>query len=556
MCGIAGAVGPGEISLEALKMMGHRGPDQTNYHSDGNVWLGHTRLAIQGLGLPGEQPKIKRGCYSFVFNGEIYNHRQLSKKYFRQEFLSDTEFLFRYIILKLESNREGWARDLVELKGMWSFALHDLRKGKLYLCRDLFGKKPVFYHAGRKSFSFASELTALDKIAGLEEKHKDPTILYECLKYRFSHSDSIYLDYPALEKGSVLEVNTKNLRLREFKYFRNIDLIKEKIPYTLKNDNLSRLEEALTKSVGARLTSDVPVGSITSGGLDSSLISAIAASRNPNLHLFNVDVKGKSEARYAELLANSIGCPLTKAKFDGADFKELYEFGIQTLSYPLVHPNSLALLRLAEQANELGFKVLLSGEGADELFGGYSNAELLSKFMSLPIPLMKCKPKLKEALGQLVGFDVKAFFQISPGQNNFLPVEDSITSVFEEYFEYYNQYYRAKEAAYSAFLATQQEFYTRPILLRADRVFMAHSIELRNPFFDQDLIQEVLLTPPKIRQSKFILRSIAKRYIPKEIINRAKFGFNVSVTFSSPSDSKKANNDQFLIKDSYLRIKV
>ncbi len=552
MCGIVGSVNYKNINhSEILNTISHRGPDFQSSYISNNVWLGHVRLSIIDLSSHANQPIQFDENYTLVFNGEIYNYKELGLKYLNKVFTSDSIFLYEFLITF--DNTKKRFEIIKEFRGMWAFSFFDKTKNQLLLVRDLFGKKPLYYHKENERFIFASEIKPISKILN-RDSHLNEIVLQESIKYRFSLYESPYIGIDMLKKGhyAIYDINQNIFEIKE--YFNTFDLIKDNKPYALESSNVERIENTLIESVKYRMVSDVKVGTITSGGLDSSLISSIAHKINDRLELFHVDVNGESETKYAKILSEDLNSKLHISNFFKENFTQDYEKSLEYYEYPMIHPNNIALLGLSKLAKNASTKVLLSGEGADEIFGGYSNSKMFDKFLTIFSLFLMKQPKMRFLFSEIFDFDFTKFLLISPKEKNFLPIEIEMEKIFQKYYDYYCEFYNKKNALYCSYLALQFEYYTKPILLRADKMFMANSIELRSPFFDTKVVQEGLLIHPNLRKDKKIIREIAKKYISKDIIYRKKVGFNVPY-YKSLEYKKIYQNDELnFISDSFYRL--
>lgn len=552
MCGIVGAINYKNINYKKiLNSISHRGPDFNSSYIYKNIWMGHTRLSIIDLSYHANQPLQFDENYILVFNGEIYNYKELGLKYLDKIFISDSVFLYEFLIYF--NNSEKKFEIIKEFRGMWAFSFFDKVKNQLMLVRDLFGKKPLYYYLDKNGLIFASEIKPITKILN-RNLYLNELVLQEVIKYRFSSFETPFVEINMLKKGhyAIYDISDNKFVIKE--YFNTFDLIKNIKPFSLGSNNVERVETVLNESVKYRMVSDVKVGSVTSGGLDSSLISAMANKLNNQLELFHVDVVGDSETRYAKLLSQKLNAKLSISSFSKEEFAQNYEKSLTYYEFPMVHPNNIALLGLSNLAYNHSTKVLLSGEGADEVFGGYSNTNVLNKFLGIFSLFLTKQKKLAFLFSEIFNFDFSKFLLINPKENSILPVEIEMEKVFNKYYNYYVEFYQKKDAIYSAFLAVQFEFYTRPILLRADKMFMANSVELRSPFFDTEVVRNGLLTDPSLRKNKKIISSIAKKYIDKKIIYRKKVGFSIPY-YKTLKYKKIYKNDELnFIHDSFYKL--
>ncbi len=560
MCGILGWIdGSRDEATKALGKIAHRGKDhqaQRWLHHD-RLYFGHTRLAIQDLSAASDQPMVdEEGRYALIYNGEIYNFKELGEEILGRAFASDTRFLFA-LLRHYADDREGLFAQMVRFRGFWAFGFYDAARGTVLLVRDLFGKKPLYYSDVEGSFRFASEIAAI-----LPLLRSAPTLrremLPEVLKYRFSLHESPYTQIQMLERGGWLSYDLERKNYTKGCYFDPFDLIRDATPRRRKKEAelLEWVTHELEEAVKLRLVSDVPVGTITSGGLDSSLVSAIANAYRPT-SLFHVDVRYDSETPYAKALAEALGVPLHIVPFGREAFFETLERTREHYEYPLAHPNNVGLYHLAQLAEREGYKVLLSGEGADESFGGYDKSASMQLYLTLRrfLPTHKLH-RLVVPLQKLLGSSWMLFMEEHNRNREVLEVEFAMERDFGRYFDYYHETFDASDALYQAFLAVQFLYYTRPLLLRADKIFMASSVELRSPFFDPKLVRCAMLLPPKLRKGKRILKKIAASRMPASIVKRKKMGFPIPPEYYSGLRTPQPllSAEQNFILDSFERL--
>ncbi len=518
MCGINGFNWADENAIQRMNELTiHRGPDNADVFVDEHVSLGHTRLSIIDLSEKGNQPMSSAdGRFIITYNGEVYNYRELRKDLEKKGHTfrtgTDTEVV-------LASYAE-WGTDCLEkFNGMWAFCIYDRKEEILFLARDRIGVKPFFYYFNGKSFIFSSDikpiLMHLGQGVSVNERE-----LYNYLVRKRTLGQSLFNEIKICPPGHYVLFDLREKKLQVVEYYDVIDKIKKDVGV----DSLKTCETLLGKSVERRLISDAKVGVVCSGGLDSSLVTALCALRKKDIEVFFVDVKeaGYSELRYVKEVTEKYGlklnvCTLTKEKFvthlvDAVYFNEM----------PLTHPNSIGIYLVSEKAREVGFKVLLTGEGADELFGGYVDRYVHSIMMrKILSPFLKF-----EKLSRLLS----AAFYDSP-----LKAEDFggiNASLGHEQLKWRLQNKGVTNRATQAMIIDFYD-YLQPILLRQDKMSMWASIEARVPFLDYELVEFGVNLPLqyKIRMltSKYILRKMAKAYLPESVIKRKKCGFAIPV---------------------------
>ena len=562
MCGICGFVGEG--GAEALSRMNatlaRRGPDGAGTYADApvGVHLGHRRLAIIDI-AGGAQPMTTRdGALTVVYNGEIYNHATLREELTRRghRFVSDhcdTEVL-------LHGWRE-WGEDLpARLNGMWAFALYDKPRGLLFCSRDRFGKKPFFYAARPGLFAFASELTALVAHPALAQRSLSRTALRKYFAYGFIPApNALYAGTHKLPGGENLLVDVRDGSARRKRWWSFCLEPVAHVPADAEAAWGERIVELLDAAVKRRLMADVPLGVFLSGGVDSSAITALAARHAPGIAAFSIgfDDPAFDESAKARQAAAYCNVAHHVTRLTLGDALALMPEIVGRLDEPM---GDVSLLPTALLCRETRKKVTVAvgGDGADELFAGYDPFRALraAEFYSriAPKPLHKALALVAARLPVGHGY-MAASFRV----NRFLrglaypqrlwnpawlgpcdPAE--IAALFADPVdpeELYSEAVAVYEACPSRDMVDKTlEFYTRlylqdDILVKTDRAGMMHSLEVRAPFLDIELVDFVRAIPSayKFRHgtTKYILKKALEQLLPREVIYRKKQGFGVPV---------------------------
>ncbi len=558
MCGIAGWIaGPesalAEDTLESmLHAIAHRGPDDqgavrfrcasTGHH----VFLGHRRLAIidpEGA----RQPMCdSEAGLALTFNGEIYNFRQLREELgglgYRFTRDSDTEVLLRAY--------QHWGRGVVHrLRGMFAFAIWDARNERLFLARDRFGEKPLFLFQNGGGLYFASEIKALLRVPGIKAAVNLEAV-WDYLAYRYVPGPkTLFTGIRKLMPGTT--ATWEHGKLAEERYWSAPD----RSPCGLRQPRrdavaafLSRLDEA----VKLQMVSDVPFGAFLSGGLDSSTIVALMSRHNPMIKTFSVgfDVESYSELAYAAEVAQHFGTQHHEIVVAHRDIIERLPQLIAYRDAPVSEPADVPIYLLAREAAR-SVKMVLTGEGSDELLGGYPKhiAERFAQgYQLLPgyvrhrliEPLIHALPygfrRIKTAVTNLNIEDrreryVRWFGALTRGERDrFSTLRLNGTSLTDAPpFDADSRSSALRRILYF----DQTSWLPDNLLERGDRMTMAASIEARVPFLDHELAAFVSSLPDHYRirglRSKWILREAGKQLLPERILSRPKVGFRVPV---------------------------
>lgn len=548
MCGIAGIYERNGrcVSLETVETMGramfHRGPD--NFSSLGftnNVGLAHNRLSFLDLSSAANQP-FKNENQALVYNGEIYNFKQIRERLGREHDIrfnttSDTEVLFYSLIY------DGIENCLKQLRGMFAFAFFDKVKGELLLGRDRYGIKPLYYVVKDKTFFWSSEIKPLAKALGLKPDPLKTLFSLNGIAER-SNEYTLFNDIRPIKPGTFLKVTSTDEQPREIYYYKMVDDFDPELYRDLDRQPtsavLTEFDRLMAQSVERMLVSDVPVGTLVSGGIDSSLISAYAGKSHPDLKLFTANVLGKfSEYEDAKMLAKCLGMELYDYKFspvmmlaDWADVTYFYECPI------IIHTNAIPFSNVARLARTTGVKAVLTGEGSDELFLGYPRllTKRYDRIALLPMTLVKLMYKLVPGLED---------YLIPEQKQTPLTFANQLIQLFGELrreLEYSSKLEFLSETKRREQLLTFKMFgdHLVGLLHRSDRMGMMASIEARFPFLDEDLVKFALNLPSKFKIGrsvrfhnykhpflidKWIVRKAAEKYLPRKLYTKKKSGF-------------------------------
>ena len=528
MCGIVGCNYDSKVDFEGVtRILDNRGPDNSSVKRIGDNFFGHTRLSIIDLDDEANQPMVFDDIL-IVFNGEIYNYDELrSSEKLTCQTTSDTEVLIR-LYQKYDTEF------LHLLNGAFSFCIYDMKKDKYFCARDRYGKKPFFYYFKDGKFIFSSMIKPIIKILGYTPK-LNKTALSQYLQYFVPLSpNTFYTDILKLDKASFIVYEKGSLSVKKYYKIKTYKAIKDE------KSALEKIEELLFDSVRERLKSDVEVGTLLSGGIDSSLVSTIyAQNTNHNINTFSVGYKTHkkySELPYADLVAKKIKSNHTALEISQEDFIESLDEVMEGLEEPHADPAAVPLFHLTREIKKQGIKTVLSGEGSDELFLGYDNYAKFLKYYNFADTLS----------GEQFGFldDIIGALQTNTKESEYLRRVVKKQNIYNGFGEIYTDIQRKRLLKKVATFKTENPkkdpvdwmsyidmkiWLGESLLSKVDKMCMANSVENRNPFLDYRLVDTVFSIQSDIKTgdtNKYLLKKIAAKYIPEEIINRSKKGFN------------------------------
>lgn len=569
MCGIVGFIDKNAnitIVNNMLSIQSYRGPDDSGVYFDKNsgVHFGHNRLSIQDLSSHGHQPFVS-DCtnYVIVFNGEIYNFKLIRKELedLGYKFISnsDTEVI-------LYSYKEWGIESIHKFIGMFAFAIFDKIKNKLFLIRDRAGVKPLYYYRDNKEFLFSSEIKSFHKYPNFTKEQNVEVLPYF---FQFGYIPAPYTIFKncyKLEAGHYLEYDLKSFVLKIQKYWDVNDFYENKNKFFAKSEVeiLNEIEVILNDAIGLRMVADVPVGVFLSGGYDSSLVAAILAKKQGkkiNTFTIGFDDQKYNEAEYAKTIAKYLGTNHSEYYMKNKDMLDLVENLPFYYDEPFGDSSALPTMIVSKLARK-SVTVALSADGGDEAFCGYSKYFFLNKFQS--IFSNNFKKEILETGLTLFNADIIELI------NNKLPkklkqtnIKDKYTkfqrafnsSCLEEMFENASSYVDKKEIV--DFLKVQKKqklfnkwnkigdigflnqmmaidyklFMNDDILTKVDRATMSVSLEGREPLIDHRIIEYMARVPLAIKyknnEGKYLLKKILYKYLPKELVDRPKAGFQI-----------------------------
>jgi asparagine synthase (glutamine-hydrolysing) len=557
MCGIAGLIDFGnnlEVDENILRQMAQalqfRGPDQEGYCFQNNTnftfGLAHKRLSIIDLSEAGRQPMWNTEKNTVIaFNGEIYNFSSLKIRLEKEgatfKNFSDTE------VILVAYQCWGIEKMLQELEGMFAFTLVDIEKRTVFIARDRFGEKPLYYHEKNKFFAFSSDIRSFQSLGISKE------IDLHALGYFFSEmstpiDSSIYSEIKKIPPASYIQLTAKGSELKEYWHLN----YKEKTTLGLQ-ETIAHTEVLLEKAVQKTLISDVPVGCFLSGGLDSSLVSLYAAKNYPTqLKTFSVGFEYESfnELPYARAISKQIGSEHNEIILNPDDLSIVDDL-LKEYGEPFADSSAIPTYYVSKFAGK-SVKVALGGDGGDEVFAGYRTYNqglrmqqwYKKRFLHVPLNLLKHFTQSEKA-HYLAGVMKKSPETLAGAlyRNMGFSQGDLKELLNEELF--YEAPKHEHERAISKALGETTDVFdvlmhasikTRLVndyLVKTDRATMFNSLELRTPFLDKDLIEFSSSLPYDFimhgGENKYITKKIAEKHFSKELIYREKQGFGIPI---------------------------
>lgn len=576
MCGITGIIGEKtknkqSIIKEMTDRITHRGPDDDGFYNDEKVGLGMRRLSIIDL-KSGKQPiESKDGSLLIFFNGEIYNYKilreELIKKGYDFKTNTDTE-----VILHLYED-EG-EKMLTRLRGMFAFCIYDKNSNYLFIARDYFGIKPLYYFIkDDKVVAFASEIKSILLHPEYKTEVNDEAV-FNYLSFQYNPlKETMFKNIYKLNPGNFLKIDLKDGKFKEEKYWSFEFVQDEKMDEKKGGEELL---ERLEDSVRHHMVSDVPVGSFLSGGVDSSIIATLMKKVNSSVpngkvnSTFTVGFKDLSEGREAKITSDNLHTDHTETMVSPEEYFEALPKIAWHFDEPVADPSAVGLYFLAKEAQKK-VKVVLSGEGADELFGGYN---IYLEPLSLSRLWMKFIPKF------LINAIFKPITKIKfnfKGKNYlkryFSKLEDwyiGNASIFKkkeieklwkgsycqkfDLTDYYKKTANLNDSTKMQFIDINT-WLVGDILAKADKMTMANSLELRVPFLDTKIAEFASKLPDRLKfrrgVTKYLLRKSVKDIVPESTRNRKKLGFPIPIR----NWFTRERNDIYdkIISNSYIR---
>jgi asparagine synthase (glutamine-hydrolysing) len=551
-----------KIFIDASDLMKSRGPDAKSYISDNHVYqFAFNRLAIQDLNITGNQPMISScGRYICIFNGEIYNFKSIYKEIedkFTWRGSSDTEVLLNAWSIWQE-------KTFNKIDGMFAFAIWDLEKKKLILGRDRIGEKPLYYSLNDNSIIFSSRPKSILKIyPKIKKKIDEESLNFYLSAGYFPQKKSFFSKISKLEPGTYLSFDTKGCNIN--KYWNLNEFNPHKINQNSIEYNVVKCEELLKESIQERLYSDKPLGFFLSGGIDSSLIVSVASTilEKKNIQAFNLgfDETTFDESKDATLVADHLGIQLNKKKLDAKKLLDLFPKFYENFDEPFADSACFPLMAISEFAKKK-VDVVITGDGGDELFGGYPYYSIIDTFHKFNAPLSffgKLVPlsfiskyltnnKLK-LLSKLFNYDniISKFSFMRSARKDFPNIlknsfSDSL-NIHNVFLSHANEMSSNNSPVDKSMKLDILTTLNDNFLQKSDLSTMAYSLECRSPLLSKKIIEwsQTLHSNQKVNffNKKIILKKLAKKYLPEEIVNKKKKGFELPIKNWLRNDLKK-----------------
>jgi asparagine synthase (glutamine-hydrolysing) len=554
MCGIAGVLGTSiekkqEVVGEMVKQITHRGPDEDGFFVDKNVGLGMRRLSIIDLST-GKQPITSADRKSLIFfNGEIYNYKELRDELVKRGSKFKTQTDTEVILHMYEAYGEEM---LPRLRGMFSFCIYNLETKRVFLARDFFGIKPLYYLEKKgKIVAFSSEIKSFLKFPGFSPEVNDNAV-YNYLSFQYNPlTETFFNNIYKLPPAHYLKMNVETGDVEVKRYWSFEFSQEENLDETKTKEEISK---TIMDSVEHHMIADVPVGAFLSGGVDSSIITTLMqqarskdvnpaspeATQDGRIRTFTVGFDTLTEAKESAETSNFLGTDHMEIKIGPKEYFESLEDATYHFDEPVADPSAIGLYFLAREARK-HVKVVLSGEGADELFGGYNI--YLAPFASAKLAWLP-----KTIVKLLLRLPFEGF-----GMNYLRRVHDKLedwyignASIFKK--EEIELLWKKKKESTSLISlkplykkvsglspSTQMQYIdihswlVGDILAKADKMTMAHSLELRVPFLDTKVAALASILPDSFKwrdgTTKYLLREAFKDIIPESTRKRKKLGF-------------------------------
>jgi len=573
MCGILGQISCNNIAIDknrfkfALDLQAQRGPDDSGVYMDNNMIFGHRRLSIIDLDRQSKQPMISNcGNYILVFNGEIYNYKEIQQDLIKKGYIfktsSDTEVLLNSFI-------EYNIKCVDKFIGMFAFAIYNKKDCSTYIVRDRLGVKPLYYCKENDKFIFSSEIKSILALGIKKDLNIDAISSYMSFRYPILN-DTFFKDIYSLSPGHYIKLTPEDTKIVE--YWNVAHKFKEQENDKGEKYYISKLQTLLESSVKYRMIADVPLGAFLSGGVDSSIITALMAQNsNKKIKTFTIGFRedGFNEFEYANMVAEKFNTDHRKIVLSGKNYVDKMSELIFYKDAPLSVPNEVPLYLMSKELKKY-ITVVLSGEGADEIFGGYGRIfrspydyERIKNIDNLSLDNKEkeelCRNFIKKYVKKKFENEIEHFMNIYSytsfkDKQNLLNSSIDLKRIEKKLRDKFLQYFNELEyeSYYNKLMYTFEKIHIVGLLHRVDTTTMATSVEARVPFVDHRVVEFAFTIPFKYKLKwkngrakkksntlmsdkiseqydipKYILKKSYEAIIPKEVLYRKKMGFPV-----------------------------
>lgn len=558
MCGIAGIVNSknninSQQVIDMLHVIAHRGPDDEGIYASNGIGLGQRRLSIIDLTPTGHQPMVSN-CENLVivFNGEIYNHQEIKKELlhfgFQFKGTSDTETI-------LYGFKKWGVEIFKKLNGIFGICIYNKLENKIYIARDRFGVKPLYYYYDDNNFIFSSEVKSILTQHG--QKKINYKALHEFLYYGYAMGKyTLFNNIYKLLPGHFIEFNISNYTFIETPYWKHEDLLPE-LSTISENEAINTTKNLLENAVKRQLLSDVPVGVFLSGGIDSSAITAFATKHyNGKLKSYSAGFDfngGHNELPLAKKIAKQYNTDHKEIMIKGGDLPSIITKLIHHHDEPFSDAANIPLFLLTQQLNG-ECKVILQGDGGDEMYAGYNRYSWLNNFYKnkllfnvanmatsiLPKPILKQRTaRLKNIFNSTPKYKILAkLLTVETEQDNLLQIFNANVSLkmqehnpFEFYEATYDRFQNLEGLPQKMLWIDTLAILPDQFLEKVDKSTMASSVEVRVPFLDNDLSAFAMKLPGNLKVKngvkKYILKKALEGTVSNEVLYGPKKGFGV-----------------------------
>ena len=547
MCGIAGFISPG-LKQEHLHLitraLQHRGPDAEGFYFDdaAHIGLGHRRLSIIDLSEAANQPFYSQDDrYVMIYNGEVYNFKELTAKYqIQPRTSSDSEII-------IEAFAKKGIESFNDFNGMFALAIWDKKEEELFVVRDRFGVKPIVYYHKGNDFVFASELKALLKLPLEKKINRNALQDYFFLEY-IPDAKCILDNFYKLPKGHYLTVKNGKVSVRP--YYQFTDKIAQR-PLAIRKENevLDEFEDLLGSAVKYRQISDVPIGAFLSGGTDSSLICALFQKQNTNpVNTFTIgfDIAGYDESAYASQVAHILKTNHSETHLSGKSSLSYVDNLINHYDEPFAVPSMIPSYLVCNVARK-NVTVAMSGDGGDELFMGYGYYNVYRKIKNLFRMDVGVGRHIIKAIFNTMGnrytraarlFDLPSTDLMAHlwSEQQYMYSEKEIASLLnlsETHLSIKDSWRKIDNLKLSDFekisLFDIEQYLAYNLLYKMDIASMANSLEVRNPYLDYRVMEYCFNMPQELKvkdgTQKYLMKKLLERFLPNELVYRKKWGF-------------------------------